>query len=212
MGLIWINGGHFICIMDAFFFGYGSLVNRNTHDFGNAQRAKARGWRRVWRHTALRPVAFLTAVPDADSVIEGLIAPVPNGDWQALDHRERAYDRVRLTDLQDHPLPFAPDVAIYAIPQGKHGTPTMAHPVLLSYLDVVVQGYLHEFDETGVAQFFDSTDGWDAPILDDRAHPHYPRHQALTREETALVDHWLARVDARVVHLDDHPQIPRACT
>jgi hypothetical protein len=195
--------------MDAFFFGYGSLVNRKTHDYGNAERAGARGWRRVWRHTALRPVAFLTAVPDPDCQIEGLIAPVPNGDWRALDHRERAYDRLALTDLA-HPRPFASDVAIYSIPAGKHGAPSMAHPVLLSYLDVVVQGYLHEFDEAGVANFFDTTEGWDAPILDDRAHPHYPRHQDLTHEETALVDHWLDRLDARVVHLDDHPPIPRS--
>lgn len=195
--------------MDAFFFGYGSLVNRKTHDYGNAERAGARGWRRVWRHTALRPVAFLTAVPDPDCQIEGLIAPVPNGDWRALDYRERAYDRLALTDLA-HPRPFAPDVAIYSIPAGKHGAPTMAHPVLLSYLDVVIQGYLHEFDEAGVANFFDTTEGWDAPILDDRAHPHYPRHQDLTPEETALVDHWLDRLDARVVHLDDHPPIPRS--
>ena len=196
--------------MDAFFFGYGSLVNRKTHDYGNAEPARARGWRRVWRHTALRPVAFLTAVPDPDCEIEGLIAPVPNGDWRALDHREHAYDRVTLTDMAHHPLPYTPNIAIYSIPAGKHGAPTMAHPVLLSYLDVVVQGYLQEFDESGVASFFETTEGWNAPILDDRAHPHYPRHQTLAPEESALVDHWLAKLEARVVHLDDHPPIPRA--
>ena len=35
-------------------------------------------------------------------------------------------------------------------------------PILLSYLDVVVQGYLAEFGEAGVARFFASTDGWGA--------------------------------------------------
>lgn len=195
---------------DVFFFGYGSLVNRKTHDYGNAHPARARGWRRVWRHTALRPVAFLTVVPAPGTEIDGLIAPVPNGDWRALDAREHAYDRVMLEELPDHPLDFHPEVAIYSIPEGKHGHPTMAHPVLLSYLDVVVQGYLSEFGEDGVARFFDTTDGWDAPILDDRSHPHYPRHQTLTAPETALVDHWLRKLDAAVVHLDDHPPIPRA--
>ncbi|WP_319824407.1 gamma-glutamylcyclotransferase family protein [Thalassovita sp.] len=195
---------------DTFFFGYGSLVNRKTHDFGSAERATARGWRRVWRHTALRPVAFLTVVPSPGTDLDGLIAPVPNGDWRALDAREHAYDRVTLTDLPDHPLPYRPQVAIYTIPAGKHGAPTMAHPVLLSYLDVVVQGYLREFGEDGVSRFFATTDGWDVPILDDRAHPHYPRHQALPPEETCLVDHWLARLDAAVVALDDHPPIPRS--
>lgn len=198
--------------MDAFFFGYGSLVNRKTHDYGNAIPARARGWRRIWRHTALRPVAFLTAIPDPGSDIEGLIAPVPNGDWRALDAREHAYDRVQLQDLHGHALPFAPDVAIYAIAPDKHGAPSMAHPVLLSYLDVVVQGYLAEFGPQGVARFFQTTDGWDAPILDDRAHPHYPRHQALSAPETALVDDWLTRLGAAVVHLDNHPPIPRKPT
>ncbi len=197
---------------DAFFFGYGSLVNRQTHDYGNAERATATGWRRIWRHTALRPVAFLTVVPSPGTRIDGLIAPVPNGDWRALDDREHAYDRVTLTELPDHSLPYTPQVAIYTIPQGKHGAPTMAHPVLLSYLDVVVQGYLREFGEDGVSRFFATTDGWDAPILNDRAHPHYPRHQALTDAETSLVDHWLQRLDAAIVSPEDHPPIPRAST
>ncbi|MDX5384038.1 MAG: gamma-glutamylcyclotransferase, partial [Rhodobacterales bacterium] len=37
---------------DAFFFGYGSLVNRATHDYGQARAATLPGWRRAWRHTA----------------------------------------------------------------------------------------------------------------------------------------------------------------
>lgn len=65
------------CMKDAFFFGYGSLVNRATHDYGQARPASLPGWRRAWRHTALRPVAFLTAEPDPASTIEGLIAAVP---------------------------------------------------------------------------------------------------------------------------------------
>jgi len=51
----------------AFFFGYGSLVNRATHSFNNAQPAQLTGWRRVWRHTDLRPVAFLSVQRDEQS-------------------------------------------------------------------------------------------------------------------------------------------------
>ena len=45
--------------------------------------------------------------------------------------------------------------------------------------------------------FFATTDGWDAPILDDRADPIYPRHQVLKPLETDLVEHHLGalRVD-----------------
>ena len=70
-----------------YFFGYGSLVNRGTHDFDDAHPARLSGWRRIWRHTDLRPVAYLTVVPDASAEIDGLIAHVPDDDWAALDHR-----------------------------------------------------------------------------------------------------------------------------
>ena len=40
-------------------------------------------------------------------------------------------------------------------------------------------------------KFFASTDGWNAPVADDRADPVYLRHQVLSRSERALVDRWL---------------------
>jgi len=182
-----------------FFFGYGSLVNRATHHYANAHRASATGWRRAWRYTVHRQVAFLTAVPCPDSRIFGLMAEVPGGDWLALDEREYAYDRVGATGHVDHTLDLPHEVSIYAIPDGHHFTPTEDHPVLLSYLGTVVQGYLREFGEDGVQGFFDTTDGWEAPILDDRADPVYPRTQTLSRAETALLEGHLQRLGCRIV-------------
>ncbi len=164
------------------FFGYGSLVNRRTHGYPGGIPTTVRGWRRVWRHTRLHPAPFLTATRDAGSAIDGLTAEVPMGDWEALDAREAGYLR--------EPLPEGP--SIYHIPEGHHAPPDALHPILLSYLDVVVQGYLTEFGEAGVARFFETTDGWDAPVRDDRAAPIYPRAQRLTHEERALVDRWRA--------------------
>ncbi|MCG6903322.1 MAG: gamma-glutamylcyclotransferase [Rhodobacter sp.] len=184
---------------DPFFFGYGSLVNRATHAFSDAYPARLTGWRRAWRHTQLRPVAFLTAVPAPGHVIDGLVAHVPGDDWAALDERERAYDRTPVTDSMDHGVPRDIHVQVYAIPHGKHGQPDRAHPVLLSYLEVVVQGYLREFGEAGVQRFFETTDGWDAPILDDRAAPIYSRHQRLEPHERVLLHDWLAQIGARMV-------------
>lgn len=184
---------------DPYFFGYGSLVNTATHDFPDPHPARLRGWRRAWRHTHLRPVAFLTAIPDEECEIDGLIAHVPGGDWAALDAREWAYDRVGVTHLVTHQVPRDLDIAVYAVPEGRLLVPSSAHPVLLSYLDVVVQGFSRVFGEAGVERFFDTTTGWDAPILDDRSAPRYPRHQPLTSAETALVDAGLARIGARVV-------------
>lgn len=168
--------------MTARFFGYGSLVNRRTHGYPDAARETVRGWRRVWRHSPLRPVAFLTARPDPSTEIEGLTAAVPGGDWAALDAREAAYARV--------PLPGG--AQIYHIPDGLHGPATEAHPILRTYLDTVVAGYLAEFGEAGVARFFATTDGWDAPVRDDRAAPVYPRAQPADAAVTALVDRHLA--------------------
>ena len=64
---------------------------------------------------------------------------------------------------------------------------------------MVVQGYLREYGEEGVAHFFRTTDGWDAPIAGDRAAPRYSRHQTLSRFERQLVDKWLDEVSAVVV-------------
>ncbi|MCE8556111.1 gamma-glutamylcyclotransferase [Ruegeria pomeroyi] len=184
---------------DPYFFGYGSLVNLATHDFPDPRPARLHGWRRVWRHTDLRQVAFLTALPDADCSIDGMIAHVPNDDWQALDAREWAYDRVAVTDHVRHDLKQPAEIAVYAVAPEKQSVPSTRHPILLSYIDVVVQGYLHAFGREGVRDFFNTTSGWEAPILDDRSQPRYPRHQQLKAEETDLVDRSLIEIGACIV-------------
>lgn len=186
---------------ESFFFGYGSLVNRATHDYSHAHVAELRGWRRLWCHTDLRPVAFLSVVPDGRTTISGLIAEVPGADWLALDEREYAYDRIACAEAVTHGLAHSPDIAVYMVPEHSHTTPTQAHPILQSYLDVVVQGYLREFGEDGARAFFDTTDGWDAPILQDRDAPRYPRHQVLSPSERRFVDDALDRVGARQISL-----------
>ena len=180
----------------ACFFGYGSLVNRATHSYPGAIPARLPGWRRVWVHTAARPVAFLSVEPAPGVTIDGLLAEVPGADWSALDLREAAYLR--------HPVQV--DCAgqgraaqVYAVPQDAAVAPETRHPVLLSYLDAVVQGFLREWGGDGVERFFATTAGWDAPFLDDRAAPRYPRAQRLGPAETALADAGLARMGARVV-------------
>ena len=183
----------------AFFFGYGSLVNRMTHGFTPAHTARARGWRRAWRFTADRKVAYLTAVPDPACEIEGLIAQVPPDGWAALDLREQAYERRDAAGCVQHAADGVDQLAIYAIAPQNHFPPDDAHPVLLSYLDVVIQGYLSEFGEAGAERFFDTTTGWEAPILDDRADPQYPRAQQLDDAERAFVDRRLDGLRCRRV-------------
>lgn len=178
---------------DPFFFGYGSLVNRATHTYPDVVQAHVTGWRRVWRGTNLRNVAFLTAEPDSGAEIAGLIASVPGADWVALDKRERAYTRHNVADIR-HGHSGRLDVQIYSV-EPRHGEEGQ-HPILLSYLDTVIQGYLTEFGEDGARDFFDVTGGWHRPLFDDRAAPIYPRATDVSLDERAFVDENLVRIRA----------------
>ncbi|SHG80897.1 ChaC-like protein [Marivita hallyeonensis] len=181
------------------FFGYGSLVNRNTHDFTPIHLSHITGWRRVWHRAPIRPAAFLSVVPDPDAQIDGVIAPVPNDDWQALDAREYAYDRVPVTEAVTHTATAVRDISIYAIPPSNAAPPDEEHPILLSYIDAVLQGYLREFGEDGAMRFITTTEGWSTPVKDDREAPIYPRAQRLTQVERTFVDDMLVTVRARVM-------------
>ncbi|MGJ8546442.1 MAG: gamma-glutamylcyclotransferase family protein [Sulfitobacter sp.] len=184
--------------MHPYFFGYGSLVNRETHSYPDAERAGLRGWRRTWVRIAGHKTAVLTATPDPHTTIQGLIAAVPNADWAALDLRERAYARHPSGSAVLHDLSPPPQIAHYVVPEEVR-LAQGPQVILLSYLDVVVQGYLREFGAQGVADFFATTDGWaTTPIRNDRKAPAYPRHQSLSAQETALVDQHLALLSAQV--------------
>lgn len=180
------------------FFGYGSLVNRKTHDFTPIHRSRITGWRRIWQRAPNRPAAFLSIIADRDSDIEGVIAPVPNDDWVALDAREFSYARLAVTDVVDHAAPDVRDISIYAIPPEHAARPDRDHPILLSYVDAVLQGYLREFGEAGAARFIQTTEGWDSPLRNDRVAPIYPRAQSLTARERSLVDDLLLDIRARI--------------
>ncbi len=184
--------------MHPHFFGYGSLVNRDTHVYGSTARAQLSGWRRKWVYTQERGLAFLSVVPDAHSTIDGLIAEVPGADWAALDAREFGYQRIPSGSVVRHSKHPGTQVSHYAVPQ-ETWVEGGAQQILLSYLDVVVQGYLREFGADGVAHFFETTDGWETPIRNDRAAPQYPRARILTAQETGLVDQHLALRGAHIV-------------
>jgi hypothetical protein len=187
-------------MLDTFIFGYGSLVNRATHNYSTTHLAELKGWRRAWRHTTLREVAFLNAVPDPKSCIKGLIVAISDNE-PSLDRREYAYSRTDVSGSVDHGLEPPVEIKVFAIPPGQHQKPSNDHIILLSYIDVVVQGYWQEYGEAGVRDFFETTDGWEARILDDRAAPRYPRHQVLDADQRALTDHWLRALSAVVQKL-----------
>ena len=175
---------------DPQFFGYGSLVNLQTHNYATPRPATLKGWKRVWQQSKDRHLAFLAVLPSAETEIDGIIASVPNGDWAALELREHAYDRKDVTKALGQTAP----TAIYQGQPAKIADGAATRPILLSYLDVVVQGFLQHFGYDGVDRFFATTDRWETPILNDRSNPIYPRHITLHRDEMALVDSQLIRL------------------
>ncbi len=179
---------------DTQFFGYGSLVNLATHDYRNPRKATVQGWRRKWEYSAAREISFLSVVKDPQSTIQGLVADVANIGWQALDIREAAYKRHALASASG-----CAGVQIYVADPQYVDPKVQDKPILLSYLDCVVQGYLQQFGSEGVTAFFDSTTGWERPIKNDRITPVYPRAQLLTASQLALVDDHLDRLSADII-------------
>lgn len=177
------------------FFGYGSLVNLATHSYENPKKATVKGWRRQWVYSATRGQSFLSVAKDAQSSIQGLIASVSDVGWEALDERETEYNRVELAQTELDTGAHT-GVQIYVAAPDHVAPKSPDKPILLSYLDCVVQGFLHQFGEEGVTSFFDSTAGWDRPIKNDRVSPIYPRAQNLNVDQSQLVDHHLKRISA----------------
>ncbi len=180
------------------FFGYGSLVNTATHDYPDTKRAEVHGWQRHWVPSGQRQLSFLSVQPAKNITIQGLIAQVAPLSWDKLDEREEGYTRAPLTahNIQN----TNPEkIQMYrADPAGLAGDITGKH-ILLSYLDCVVQGFLKEFGEQGVTNFFDTTTGWHVKIRNDRQNPIYPRAQPLSASETALVDHHIKQYNIEIV-------------
>ena len=181
-------------------FGYGSLVNVATHDMQPTRPARLSGWRRIWVHTMALPVAVLS-VHRTEGEIAGMLAPVAGGDWRALDARESGYARHPATEAlrMDAGGPLPKEAMVYAVDMTPRHLADKHRPILLSYLDVVLQGFLRSFGETGVTQFAATTDGWEAAVLDDRAAPRYPRHQPLTAAERGIVDDLLSGLGCRMI-------------
>lgn len=181
------------------YFGYGSLVNDRTRPAGLAvARARLAGFRRAWRVRGGIACA-LTIVADAAASVRGLVVTEPAENLAALDAREVRYRRAAIGQgaLAHDDGAAAGDVFYYAVEPAHDGPGDGGCPILLSYVDCVLQGFLDHWGEAGVAEFMATTDGWDVPVRDDRDAPLYPRAQPLSARERAIVDAALEAAGAR---------------
>ena len=188
------------------YFGYGSLVNRATlrTAYVSAQPVRLHGWRRCWRprhHGLLQEgqpsASLLSARQVTDSVIEGLLVYDRAENLAAVDERERGYDRVAVPLDRLQMLGGAmPDCPVYVYEAQTNGVSHDPHdPILQSYLDAVLQGFLAEFGKEGVRNFLATTDALRA----DRHEPIYPRAVRLSPEEQLFFDDLLQAHRARTV-------------
>jgi hypothetical protein len=190
------------------YFGYGSLVNRLTlrTKFLAIRRAEVVGWRRFWtpRGDGSGP-ALLSVAREEGEVLQGVVVYDHADHLPAVDEREVGYDR-RVVEL-DRVTIEAPPLAgvplhIYEAPRLAVAEGADAPPILQSYLDAVLQGFLALYGDAGVRRFVSRTEGFARRIVTDRDAPRYPRAVALSADEAALFDRLAREAGARLVQPD----------
>jgi hypothetical protein len=198
------------------YFGYGSLVNRATLTTGlvEAHPARLKGWRRTWRPRpemgpdmdatpgATLPdgvtPSLLSAHPAEGFSIDGLLVIDFAVNLAGIDTREFRYHRrdIRLSDLEfaqpGHGIGAEIALHVYEA-RIEHPAAEGPAPILRSYLDAVMQGFLREFGPDGLHRFVAETDAFHTPIHEDRAQPLYPRAVSLSPAEMELFDVVLGR-------------------
>ena len=204
------------------YFGYGSLVNRATlrTDVLAAFPVRLKGWRRTWRaRPDMGPTpgvvlpdgvtpSLLTAIRASEAApeaaIDGLLVIDLIENLPEIDAREFRYHR---RDITFEELEFGcsatPEATEYLFQSGlnlhvyearSEHPPTQGHsPILRSYLDAVMQGFLTEFGPDGVHRFVTETEAFHTPIHEDRDAPLYPRAVTLSLAETELFELALGR-------------------
>jgi len=187
------------------YFGFGSLVNRKTlsNDIVDVIPAKLKGWRRHWQprpaeaKTAehMRSIALLSIHRDPSIDITGVIVIDKTSNLIALDQRERNYQKVNLDAsnfvIENNNVSALDELSIHVYRSPPVAMPPVRLSLLRSYLDVVMQGYLREFGEAGVAGFIETTKGFELQIHEDRRKPLYSRHQPISDDECAIFERFL---------------------
>lgn len=177
------------------YFGYGSLINRDTHRtvIVDAVPARLEGWRRMWRPRPDMPgfpAALLSVRRQAGAGCDGLLVIDRAENLAAVDAREGRYRRVLLEPGEVAlSRPLAHDCPIYVYEAEADVPPHPETPhILQSYLDAVLQGVLREHGQDALKRFFAETDGFETAVMADRDAPTYPRAVILDEAERALFD------------------------
>ena len=190
------------------YFGYGSLVNRNTlrTNYVSTQRVQLKGWKRHWQARSKdcdvsNDIALLSIHRDKDCAIDGMLVIDKAESLPSLDQREVEYERVQLglSDLVvfDETLEIPQTLFVY-VGNGQ-GTLSKEKQLLQSYLDAVLFGFYNEFGEAGVLRFFETTEGFSRPLIMDREKPIYARADIVPSELLKWFDEHLEKAGAEFI-------------
>ena len=190
-------------------FGYGSLVNRETlPEDALTARVRVSGWRRAWRHsvgTGDMRRCTLTVIPDPDCSILGAVVAQPGHHEDTMQRREALYHRIDLpptaVDWLDGRPDEWPEPFIHVGEPAYRRAGDHDHPVLLSYVETVLAGFLRTFGDDGPRHFFETTADWHVPVMDDRNSPVYARATQLGEDERLLVDDLLAEAGVTLIDM-----------
>ncbi len=175
------------------YFGYGSLVNRDTlrTKFLAVRRARVSGWRRFWLPRPSVGIALLSVRPEPEHPTDGVVVYDLIDNLGAVDEREAGYDRRTVISsdiaIENDPAPGMP-VYIYEATRTEETAADTGSAILQSYLDAVMQGFLAIHGEEGLAGFVSETEGFETIVIKDRAAPRYPRAVRLAEGEAAHFD------------------------
>ncbi len=174
-----------------YIFGYGSLINSIsrtvTGETGVATAVKISGISRHWsRISEDFGMSSVVVVEDSQGQCNGVIVEVPEAELVHFDERERGYQRM-LVDAknvefydQNNAIDLQSDsnnsAKIWLYQSDKVVNPCTNHPVVFSYLDVILSGCL-EYSAAFCDDFIEHTQGWQHAMLNDRDTPRYPRVQ-----------------------------------
>jgi len=171
-----------------FIFGYGSLINSIsravTGETGVAVAVKIDGFSRHWSKISDDfGMSSVVVLADEKGACNGVLVEVEESEFEQFDKRERGYQRVQVDvsklsfyedgiDLENG----SQEVCVWLYQASEVVPPCTKHPVVFSYLDVILAGCL-EYSEAFCEDFVQLTKGWHYAMLNDRQMPRYPRVQ-----------------------------------